>query len=460
MKKNSAKDTEQLHELEQKVLLDSIHDGIWVIDANGITIRINSAMEHIAGIKYDDVVGKHVMEAMHVYKFTSCVTLHALELKRTITMFDDYANGKRCLNTSTPIFDDDGNVWRVIASIRDMTELEQSQSHFIEVNTENQNAELSPETQENFGIIGTSYSIIELRKKILKASKTEATCLILGDTGTGKSLVAKRIHGMSSRKKMPFIALNCGAIPVHLIESEFFGYDKGSFTGALREGKKGVFELAKGGTLFLDEIAELPLATQAALLHVLDDGVFRRVGGANIIKSDVRIILATNKNLEEMVANGTFREDLFYRIRVLPIEISALRDRVEDIPTLAYHFLHRLEGNKRNFSSELLNILKNHDWAGNIRELAALVEYLVTMCEKNLFSIEDLPAYFLKDKGLKEVGKNPFNIDNMSLQEALEYTEKTLIKHALEECSSTYKAAKKLKVSQSTIVRKTQKYNL
>ncbi len=447
----------RLHEREQAVLLDSIHDGIWVIDAHGVTLRINSAMERIAGIKLEDVVGKHVREAMEDFKFTTCVTLRALEEKRTVTMFDDYANGRRCLNTSTPIFDEEGNVWRVIASIRDITELDNMQSRLGELERTNKSYKAKLESLENYGIVGMSEATAILRRNMLKAAKNDAICIILGETGTGKSLTAKRIHEMSTRSEGPFIALNCGGIPAQLVESELFGYERGAFTGALRDGKKGVFELASGGTLFLDEVAELPLAMQATLLHVLDDGSFRRVGGAKSLKSDVRIIAATNKDLEEMAAQGTFRQDLFYRLRVLPITIPSLRERPEDIPELVYHFLHLMEGkdSKRSFAPSVLSTLTAYSWPGNIRELRALVQYLHTMCEGTVFRMEDLPSYFLAELPPAEL---PAYTLHTSLKSAVEHLEKNLISTALRELGSTYKAAKRLKVSQSTIVRKAQKY--
>ncbi len=448
-----------LHEREQAVLLDSIHDGIWVIDAQGVTLRINNAMERIAGIASADVVGKHVREAMEDFKFTACVTLRALEEKRTVTMFDDYANGRRCLNTSTPIFDEDGKVWRVIASIRDITELDTMQSRLSELERSNKNYKAKLESLENYGIVGISEASAVLRQNMLKAAQHTAICMILGETGTGKSLTAKRIHEMSARKDGPFIALNCGGIPEQLVESELFGYERGAFTGALREGKKGVFELATGGTLFLDEVGELPLTMQATLLHVLDDSSFRRVGGSKALQCDVRVIAATNKDLEDMVAQGTFRQDLFYRLRVLPIEIPSLRQRPEDIPELMFHFLQLMDGKegKRSFAPTVLSTLTSYSWPGNIRELRALVQYLHTMCDSAVFRMEDLPSYLLADLPTQTL---PSYVMNTSLKEAVEHVEKSLIGAALRELGSTYKAAKRLKVNQSTIVRKAQKYRI
>ena len=219
---------------ELTVLLDSIHDGIWVIDSDGITLRVNKAMERIAGLRAEEVIGKHVTEPMHKGRFETCVTLRALIEKRSVTMFDDYSNGKRCLNTSTPIFDEKGNVWRVIASIRDMTELETLQRKLtdLEMETLAYKARLENlETEMDAGFVGHSAPMRRLRKQASKAARTEAITLILGETGTGKTLTAKAIHDMGQRSAEPFIAVNCGAIPMSLMESELFGYEKGAFTG-------------------------------------------------------------------------------------------------------------------------------------------------------------------------------------------------------------------------------------
>ncbi len=461
---------------EQNILLDSIHDGIWVIDSKGITLRINKAMERIADIRHEDVIGKHVEECMRSLKFTSCVTLEALRQKKVITMFDDYANGRRCLNTSTPILDENGDVWRVIACIRDITELDVMTQRLDELERTNERYKTQlkqiEDTQQD-GIIGSSEAIFTLRQDILKAAKNDSIALVLGETGTGKSLTAKAIHAASARKDGPFVALNCGGIPASLVESELFGYERGAFTGASKDGKKGVFELAHGGTLFLDEIAELPLPMQATLLHVLDDYTFRRVGGTRPITSDVRIIAATNKCLEDLVQAQSFRQDLFYRLRVLIVKIPALRKRREDIPLLAQHFLSTYEGEDKGriFAPATLATLVNYAWPGNVRELRALVQYLHTMCDENTFRIEHLPSYILekvshpslhstKPLPALEPTQPEIFFQNYPLKEALEEVEKRLIAAALASEGSTYKAAKKLQVSQSGIVRKAQKYAL
>lgn len=447
---------------ELTVLLDSIHDGIWVIDADGITLRVNKAMERIAGLRAEEVIGKHVTEPMHKGRFETCVTLRALIEKRSVTMFDDYSNGKRCLNTSTPIFDERGNVWRVIASIRDMTELENLQRKLtdLEMETLAYKARLENlETEMDAGFVGHSAPMRRLRKEASKAARTEAITLVLGETGTGKTLTAKAIHDMSQRNGGPFIAVNCGAIPMSLMESELFGYEKGAFTGAAKGGKPGMFELADKGTLLLDEIGELPLPMQAKLLQVLDGHPFHRVGGTKPITVDVRVIAATNKPLADMATSGQFREDLFYRLRVVMLEIPSLRERPDDIPVLAMHFLQEITkktGIAKNFDPQVLNCFLTYRWPGNVRELRALVQSLATMSEDETITLQDLPQY-MQAQTLSQQGNVSFR---QPMREAVAELERNMIMTALTETGSTYKAARRLKVSQSTIVRKAQRYKI
>lgn len=447
---------------ELTVLLDSIHDGIWVIDSNGLTLRVNKAMERIAGLRAEEVIGKHVTEPMHKGRFETCVTLRALIEKRAVTMFDDYANGKRCLNTSTPIFDEKGNVWRVIASIRDMTELETLQRKLtdLEMETLAYKARLQNlETEMDAGFVGHSAQIRKLRKEASKAARTEAITLILGETGTGKTLTAKSIHDMSQRSAAPFVAINCGAIPMSLMESELFGYEKGAFTGAAKGGKPGMFELAHKGTLLLDEIGELPLPMQAKLLQVLDGHPFHRVGGTKPIIVDVRVLAATNKPLADMVTAGQFREDLFYRLRVLTVEIPPLRERADDIPVLAMHFLQEIvtkNALRKKFDPLVLNCFLTYPWPGNVRELRAIIQSLATMSEGETIIMQDLPQYMQ----VHSFQPRPNTSFRQPLREAVEELEKNMIMTALTETGSTYKAARRLHVSQSTIVRKAQRYKL
>ena len=438
-------------------ILDSIHDGIWMIDSRGITIAVNKAMQRIAGITARDVVGISVLEAARLKKFSSCVTLRALEEKRTVTMFDDYANGRHCLNTATPVFDDQGNVVRVIAIIRDLSELE-SMNDTLEGMAASTRPAYNETEMLQLGILGGSSASQQLRASLMMAAQTDAPVLLQGETGTGKTMSAKAIHNLSQRKDMNFVSLNCASIPLSLLESELFGYESGAFTGASRKGRKSVFELADKGTLFLDEIAELPLSAQATLLHVLDGDPFRRVGGTTDITTNVRILAATNKDLEKMVEGGSFRKDLFFRLRVIAIDIPAVRERPEDIPGLIEYFLTSMGKGQTvpHLNSSLRSSLRAYTWPGNIREIRSVARYFLALGKKRL-TTDDLPPYI---RSVLPRGATARRVSRQSLQEQVEALEKDLISRALRETGSTYKAARLLKVSQSTIVRKAHRYHL
>ena len=438
-------------------ILDSIHDGIWMIDSRGITIAVNKAMQRIAGITARDVVGIAVLEAARLKKFSSCVTLRALEEKRTVTMFDDYANGRHCLNTATPVFDDQGNVVRVIAIIRDLSELE-SMNDTLEGMAASRRPAYNETEMLQLGILGGSSASQQLRASLMMAAQTDAPVLLQGETGTGKTMSAKAIHNLSQRKDMNFVSLNCASIPLSLLESELFGYESGAFTGASRKGRKSVFELADKGTLFLDEIAELPLSAQATLLHVLDGDPFRRVGGTTDITTNVRILAATNKDLEKMVEGGSFRKDLFFRLRVIAIDIPAVRERPEDIPGLIEYFLTSMGKGQTvpHLNSSLRSSLRAYTWPGNIREIRSVARYFLALGKKRL-TTDDLPPYI---RSVLPRGATARRVSRQSLQEQVEALEKDLISRALRETGSTYKAARLLKVSQSTIVRKAHRYHL
>lgn len=245
-------------------------------------------------------------------------------------------------------------------------------------------------------MVGNSDGIKDVRSLIEQVAPTEANTLILGESGTGKEVIARNIHYMSHRQKGPFIPVNCGAIPGELLESELFGHEKGAFTGAIGS-RKGRFELAEGGTLFLDEIGDMPLQMQVKLLRVLQERIFERVGGTKTLKCDVRIIAATHRNLEEMISEGTFREDLYYRLNVFPIESPALRERAADIPLLLQELVHRLENNNENtvkFNDDAMRSLMAHTWPGNVRELSNLVERLAILYPKKLVGINELPVKY------------------------------------------------------------------
>ena len=309
-------------------------------------------------------------------------------------------------------------------------------------------------------IIGNSKKMIELFETLGKIGPTNATILITGESGTGKELIANALHSKSLRKDKPYIRVNCGAIPENLLESELFGYEKGAFTGAQNR-KLGRFDRAQGGTLFLDEIGELSLGLQVKLLRVLQEREFERVGGTEVIKTDVRIIAATNKDLDKMVEEGLFREDLLYRLKVIPVEIPPLRERKEDIPLLIEFFTDKFskELNKENISVEedVLDILIEYDYPGNIRELQNIIERMVLLATDGRIKMGLLPREVIK--GAFSTKKDIFILPNEGI--SLEEIEKSFVRQALElsKGNQTH-AAKLLGISRHALIYRLEKFNL
>lgn len=306
-------------------------------------------------------------------------------------------------------------------------------------------------------IIGKSDAMQSLFSVISKTSESSASVLITGESGTGKELVAKAVHSLSSRKDDHFVAVNCAAIPEGLLESELFGYMKGAFTGAASN-KQGLFELANDGTLFLDEIGEMPMSLQAKLLRVIEGGTFRRVGGVSDINVDVRIISATNKNLEQRIETGQFREDLYFRLNVLSVKIPPLRERRDDIPLLVDHFLKKFSGDKKKFSKDAIDQLKNYRWKGNVRELENIIERVVLLCESDIIGTEHLPDEI---NALSKTEKVSVPSGGIDFEKLMEDMEKSYLLKALEKTNGVKtEAAKLLNLTFRSFRHKLKKYGI
>ncbi|MZH46992.1 MAG: sigma-54-dependent Fis family transcriptional regulator, partial [Nitrospinae bacterium] len=311
------------------------------------------------------------------------------------------------------------------------------------------------------GIIGKSKALEETLKKVHQVSTSKASVLILGETGTGKELIARAVHRNSSYAKGPFVDINCGAIPETLQESELFGHKKGAFTGAT-ESRPGKLELADGGTLFLDEIAEMSLATQAKLLRFLQEKTFERVGDSQKIQVDTRVICATNKDLNSMIEKGSFREDLYYRIAVFPIEVPALRERVEDLPLLCTHFLKKYKEDIGkeviSVSDEALQILQNYSWPGNIRQLENTVYQSMIVTSYDTIDVDCLPEEIFNSPPDNEtINENDPSTSLTSFHDVVKQTLKQSLEHT---DGNIPGAAKALGISRSTFYRMLKKYNL
>ncbi len=306
-------------------------------------------------------------------------------------------------------------------------------------------------------IIGRSQAMQSLFNMISKSAPSNASVLIIGESGTGKELVANAVHKLSPRKENHFVAVNCAAIPEGLLESELFGYMKGAFTGAASN-KQGLFELANNGTLFLDEIGEMPISLQAKLLRIIEGGAFKRVGGVSDITVDVRIVSATNKNLQDLIEKKEFREDLYFRLNVLSLKIPPLRERQDDIPLLVDHFMEKFAGNKKKFSRDTLKFLRNYHWKGNVRELENIVERAVLLCDNEIIDEEYLPEEVTSASPGRGVSMPSGGMD---FEKLMEDTEKAYLLKALEKSNGVKtEAAKLLNITFRSLRHKLKKYGI
>jgi PAS domain S-box-containing protein/TyrR family helix-turn-helix protein len=444
-------------------IIDSSYDGLWICDHEGKVIRINKASERINNVKAEEVLGKNAKDLVANGFFDKSVTVEVLKKKTSVTMIQQVRGGKRILITGNPIFDEKGGIKFVVINDRDMTELDELRSQLQEAQALasgyiSKLMEFEMKGVDAFKLVSRSEKMQRIIETALQVSRVSSTVLLLGKSGVGKGMVAKLIHKTSNRSKGPFIRVDCAGIPESLIESELFGYEKGAFTGAKPEGKMGLLELANRGTLFLDEIGEVPLSFQSKLLRFLEDHEITRVGGTESRKTDVRIIAATNKEIDGMVSSKHFREDLYYRINVIPINIPPLSERKEDILPLTMHFLdqfNRSYGKKKEISPEVIEALLQYDFPGNIRELSNLIERFVVLSRIDQIGLQDLP-HFLKKEALR-INSLPFPSEETPLKDALKNLECLILKDALKKYGSQRKVAKALKVDHTTISRKIRK---
>lgn len=445
------------------VIIESSFDGIYITDGQANTLMVNKSYETITGLKRESLIGHNMHELEDSKIISQSATLLVLRDKTTKTIEQEFETGKRALVTSTPILDADGEVSMVVTNVRDITALNNLRSQ-VEKNRDLANKylteieEMRMQVLNSSDIIAHDEQMLDTLRLAKRVAKVDTTVLILGETGVGKEEVAKFIHKNSARNSNAFIKVNCGAIPENLIESELFGYERGSFTGANKEGKMGLFEVANGGTLFLDEVGELPFDMQVRLLRVLQEHEIIRIGGLRPIKVDVRIIAATNRDLEEMVRTKRFREDLFYRLHVVPISILPLRERKEDILPLIQYFnteLNQKYGWRKSFSRDAMTSLFEYQWPGNVRELKNIVERMIVMSDQDVISRADLYGIpgFSGEETESSVDEAP-----LSLKDSVEQLEANLIEKAYKKYGNVRDAAKELKIDASTLVRKRQKF--
>ena len=445
-------------------LLESSYDGIWITDHVGKILFANSANAKLLGVPRSELENKTTQELQDEGVFQTSAILEALQTRQQVSRVCN--NPRTCLTvlaTATPVFNEAGDIQYIFNNVRDITALNEMRESLQDKDEiiRQQNSQL--ETMRLRLGVGTIIAnskaftqVVELARRA--ATFDGATVLILGESGTGKEVISELIVNTSPRKDKPYLQINCGAIPENLIESELFGYEKGAFTGADAKGRKGLFEAANGGTVFLDEIGDLPLHMQVKLLRVLQQRRIVRVGGTETVNLDVRIIAATNKDLKQMVKEGRFREDLYYRLNVVPIEIPPLRDRKEDILPLVNHFLtvaNRKYHTNKSIYSDTIDVLESYSWPGNVRELENLMENLVITTPGDIIRRENLSErlkFSTENRGFTE------DTEVITLKETVERAEYMAIQKAIRQCGSIRKAAVALGVDPSTIVRKQQNY--
>ncbi len=441
-----------------EAVINNAYEWIVVVDEKGNIIYMNKNYCEFLERKQEEVIGKHVTEVIENTRMHIVVKTGKEEIADL-----HYIKGNYMIANRIPIVVD-GRVIGAVGTVifRDTNEWKRMNSHIKSLLLQLQT--YFQEWTENNGakytlthLISCSKQMEELKEKVKRIADSDISVLIRGESGTGKELFAHSIHQLSSRSQKPFVKVNCGAIPEHLLESELFGYEEGAFTGAKKGGKKGKFQLADGGTIFLDEIGDLPLHMQVKLLRVLQEKEMEPIGSTKTVAVDVRIIAATNRPLEKMVEEKRFREDLYYRINVIPFVIPPLRERPGDIEMLAYHFMKKIakrSGKRVNaISAEVMKLLRQHVWPGNIRELENVMEVAVHFANGETITVDALPEYLKANSSYQMKGK--------TLKELLEETEKAAIQQSLQRCGrDKQKAAKELGISKSAMYEKIKKYGL
>jgi PAS domain S-box-containing protein len=430
-------------------ILDSIADGVFTIDKEWNITSFNKAAERITGVSKNSAIGSKCWEVFH-----AGVCERDCLLKKTIR------TNKPCVNktirilqkngTSIPISistailkDEHGNVIGGVETFRDLSEIEELRKEIGGKNT-------------HYDMVTRNHRLLNTINTLPVIAKSDSPVLILGESGTGKELMAKAIHNLSTRKKGPFVAINCGALPENLLESELFGYKKGAFTDA-KSDKPGRFERARGGTLFLDEIGDLPKVIQVKLLRVLQEHVYEPLGATDAEKADVRIIAATNRDLNKMIENGEFRKDLFYRIHVIPLTLPSLHERIDDIPLLVDHFITHFNTiyNRciESLSADAMAIMLSYRYPGNIRELENILQHAFVLCHLSTIEKKHLPEYLLNPP----VRSQEFDFNS----ESLDIIEKKQLQKALERNKfNRAKTAEELRMHVTTLWRKMKKFEI
>jgi PAS domain S-box-containing protein len=423
-----------------ELVFDNVDNGIYLVDGQGVTIRVNRTFEEMSGFTNAELTGRNLKDLVGPDNyFTGSASLLVMERKVPVTATYSTKSGRKLLVKGKPIFGPKGDIRYIVNTIWDLTVVQYSKS--IDADTARSQMLIEED------MITSSERMTSIIDLALRVAKTESTILLSGESGVGKGLLARLVHRASDRKQQPLVQINCAAIPDNLLEPELFGYEPGAFTGADRKGRDGLLQHADRGTLFLDEIGELPLHLQAKLLNVLQEQTFYKIGGRVPHSVNVRLIAASNRDLAALVATGGFREDLYYRLNVVPIHLPPLRERREDIPLLIDYFVdhyNRKYQSYKRFSRRLLQEMCVLPWKGNIRELENTVERLIVTSRSNVIDNLDDQAF----PGIRHGG------ETRRLPELLQSYEDEILLNALQRLGTTRKVASALGISQATASRK------
>lgn len=451
---------------EMHASMEAVNEGIYITDGEGITLRINRAYERLAGVNREEMIGRKMQELVSLGFIDQSVTLQVLQEKKPISILQLLRSGIRAVVSGTPLFDEHGIIYRVVTSVRDVHELNKLKKELEKATVLNDTYrqklnQLQAGRQAD--IVYRSAIMCSLVDFAVRLASVDSNVIILGESGVGKELFAELIHRHSARAKHPFIRVNCTAIPEQLFESEFFGYVRGAFTGANREGKAGIFEAANTGTVLLDEIGDMPLSLQAKLLRVIQERRINRIGDVTPREIDVRLLCSSNKDLRAMVEQGLFREDLYYRLTVVPLTVPPLRERSEDIPFLVQSFMQKFCSRynlERIMLPESLDLLIKRPWFGNVRELENFIERLVVTSIRREIRPKDISV---TDPEIHT--HSTIHIENSidktcNLRSVLQKVETELLRKAFDKYKSSRKVAKALGIDQSTALRKARKLGL
>lgn len=431
-------------------IIDNMYDELVVYDGNYNIVFVNQACQRHYCCTPDQMIGKTFFDFVNEEWWTPSILPIVYEKKKAMAIKQKTYTNSELLTIAVPLFDDCNEIKFVVMNVRDVVnEIDLYNPQYIShsLNVEDSLIPIAESEPMKY--------VIELVERL---SQVETTCIITGESGTGKTMMAKYMHAIGPRQDKPFVSLNCASLPSELIESELFGYSKGAFTGASSHGKKGLLETADKGTIFLDEISELSPIAQAKLLTVLQEKEFIPVGSNKPVKVDVKIITATNKNLKNMVRLGTFREDLYYRINVVDIYIPPLRKRKAEIPLMIDSFLNFFNakyGISRQLSKEAIQVLVDYDWKGNVRELRHMVERLVVTIDSLVIDVSQLPKNIF---GIVDSGDMEFDHNNTPYTKKMEKYESHIIRDAYNLCGSSRKLAEYLSISQTKANNLIRKY--